>query len=654
LNRIILEPERAVPVEPDKPRARLLVAIGSSPNSEYLVRKTRDLAEALRATWVALHVDTGVVRRAVDAQRIEARLAQARALGGETIVISDVDVAERIIAEARERRCTMIVVGRSGLSTMGFLPRISTISDKISRLSGPIDVVIAQDDKARRGDITLPRLRALFEAPRMQVTLLFASFAILLAIGYPLSRLIGYRSVALVYLAAVICLSLIAKPAIVALLAVASASALNYFMIPPYFTFRISLVEDSILFAVYFLAAFVTSTLVATVRSNGRMLRDKERRTSFLFESLQKLASCRSVEEAAFAAAGIAASYCGRGVIVYVVGVDGRMLPEPFCSIDEEPHAGPEERAAAQACSSGGPEPSSLTERYLFIPVTTGSMGLGAIGIGRGQHWSKADTELVKALGRALALVVDRENGEAMNRTAVLAVESERLSRVLLDTVSHELRTPLTAVTGAISALCDDSLAENPVARKGMLDGALSSADRLNAVVDDLLSASRIGSGMLRLKVETVDLAEIASAAASMAAGDTAGRKLVVEVDDDADPARVDLGLVARMTANLLRNASRYSSVGGTIRLSITESYGTLRVEVSDDGPGMRLEPGVPPFRKFSRGHGAAGGGLGLGLVICEGIAAAHGGTLCIVDNRADRFAIAAELPAHAAEGIAP
>jgi len=638
----------------ERTRARLLVAIGSSPNSEYLVRKTRDMAEALMATWIALHVDTGDVRLAVDAQRIEARLAEARALGGETAVVSDVDVAERIIAEARERRCTMIVMGRSGLSTMGFLPRLSTISDKISRLAGSIDVVIAQDDKAKRGDITLPRLRALFEAPRMQVALLFASFAILLVIGYPLSRLIGYRSVALVYLAAVICLSLIAKPAIVALLAVASASALNYFMIPPYFTFRISLVEDSILFAVYFLAAFVTSTLVATVRSNGRMLRDKERRTSFLFESLQNLASCRSVEDAALTAAGIAASYCGCGVIVYVVGTDGHMLPEPFASADERQLAGPEELAAARASTLGGAESSCLTEHYRFIPATTGSTGLGAIGIERGEHWSKADTDLVRALGRALALVVDRENGEVMNRKAVLAVESERLSRVLLDTVSHELRTPLTAVTGAISALCEDSLAENAVARKGMLDGALRSADRLNAVVDDLLSASRIGSGMLRLKAETVDLAEIASAATSMAASDTAGRRLVVEVDDNADPVRVDLGLVARMAANLLRNASRYSRPGGTVRLSITESNDTMHVEVSDDGPGMKLEPGVPPFRKFSRGHGATGGGLGLGLVICEGIAAAHGGTLRIVDNRLDHFAIAAELPMHSAEGIAP
>lgn len=641
-------------MDAERTRARLLVAIGSSPNSEYLVRKTRDMAEALMATWIALHVDTGEVRLAVDAQRIEARLAEARALGGETAVVSDVDVAERIIAEARERRCTMIVMGRSGLSTMGFLPRLSTISDKIARLAGSIDVVIAQDDKAKRGDITLPRLRALFEAPRMQLALLFASFAILLVIGYPLSRLIGYRSVALVYLAAVICLSLVAKPAIVALLAVASASALNYFMIPPYFTFRISLVEDTILFAVYFLAAFVTSTLVATVRSNGRMLRDKERRTSFLFESLQNLASCRSVEDAALTAAGIAASYCGCGVIVYVVGTDGRILPEPFCPVDARQPAGPEELAAAQASTLGLAESSCLTDHYRFIPATMGSTGLGAIGIERGEHWSKADTDLVRALGRALALVVDRENGEVMNRKAVLAVESERLSRVLLDTVSHELRTPLTAVTGAISALCEDSLAENAVARKGMLDGALRSADRLNAVVDDLLSASRIGSGMLRLKAETVDLAEIASAATSMAASDTAGRRLVVEVDDSADPVRVDLGLVARMAANLLRNASRYSRPGGIIHLSITESNDTMRVEVSDDGPGMGLEVGGPPFRKFSRGHGASGGGLGLGLVICEGIAAAHGGTLRIVDNRIDHFAIVAELPMHSAEGIAP
>jgi len=330
------------------------------------------------------------------------------------------------------------------------------------------------------------------------------------------------------------------------------------------------------------------------------------------------------------------------------------MLPEPFSATDEHVRPGPEELAAAIASASGEPGSSSQTARYLFMPATMGGTGLGAIGVECGRRWSKADGDLVRALGRALALVVDRENGEAMNRNAALAVESERLSRVLLDTVSHELRTPLTAVTGAISALCDDSLAENAEARKNMLTGALRSADRLNAVVDDLLSASRIGSGMLRLKAEAVDLNEIASAAVAMAAPDTRERTMVVSVDEAAAPVIVDLGLVARMAANLLRNASRYSRKGGSIRLAVLASNGVLRVEVSDEGPGMRLEPGVPPFRKFSRGRGASGGGLGLGLVICEGIAAAHGGKLRVVDNRADRFAIAAELPARPFEGKTP
>jgi len=329
------------------------------------------------------------------------------------------------------------------------------------------------------------------------------------------------------------------------------------------------------------------------------------------------------------------------------------MLPDAFGAADGRPGPGREELAAAIACCSGDSGSAHGTGRYLFFPATTGGAGLGAIGVERGRRWSKADGDLMRSLGRALALVVDRENGEALNRRAAMAVESERLSRVLLDTVSHELRTPLTSVTGAISALCDDSLAENAAARKVMLAGALGSADKLNAVVDDLLSASRIGSGMLRLKVEAVDLVDIASSAVSMAAPDTAGRPVEISVDEAAVPVVVDLELVARMAANFLRNACRYSRPGGAIRLTVSAPGGELRVEVSDDGPGMQIETGVPPFRKFSRGRGAAGGGLGLGLVICEGIAAAHGGKLRIVDNRADRFTIAADFSERPPEGMA-
>lgn len=625
--------------------AKLLVAVGPSPNSEFLVRRTRDLAKALSADWIALHVETGKARRPEDADMIEARLDQARALGGETVVVSDTDIAERIIAEARDRGCSMIVIGRSGLSAMRFSSRVSTISDKISRLAGSIDVVVAQDGRARRGDVTWTRLKAMLEAPSRQYALLAGAFTALLALGYALSGIIGYRSVALVYLAAVICLSLVARPAIVAALAFASASALNYFLIPPYFTFRISLVEDSILFAVYFFAAFVTSTLVATVRSNGRLLRDKERRSSFLFDSLQRLTACRSIELAAETAAQIAASYCARGVLVYVAGPAGKLEPLPYGTAGDTAKAGRADFEAALAAAEGAPDSQGAANRYSFVPASSGGVSLGAIGVERGPGWARADAELMRALGRALALVVDRENREATNRKALLAVESERLSRVLLDTVSHELRTPLTAVTGAVSALCEDSLAENAASRKGLLAGALRSADRLNAVVEDLLSASRIGSGMLRLKTEVVDHAEIANAAVAAAAPYTGGRRVAVSVDEAAGSILVDLPLVARMTANLLRNACLYSRPGGTVDLSIARNGDLLRIEVGDEGPGMVLEPGVPPFRKFTRGHRALGAGLGLGLVICEGIVTAHGGRLEIVENGQGRFVIAAVLP---------
>jgi two-component system sensor histidine kinase KdpD len=598
---------------------KLLVAVGPSPHSEFLIARTKELADRLGARWLALHVDSGAPRGPAAVERVEARLAQARALGGDSAVVADSDVAERIIAEARRRGCSMIVVGRSGLSPERPFPRAASISDRLARGAGAIAVIVVQDSERRRTDLTPAALRTWFGSGPKQYLLLGLAFLALLAAGAVLAGPIGYRSVALVYLAAVIGLSLVARPLPVAAFAVASAAALNFFFIPPYYTLAIAKPEDLLLFAVYFLSAAVTGSLVATVRANERLYRDKERRASFLSRSLQGLAACRSIPAAAEAAAAVAAEfYSGRATV----------------ELDD-----PENPLTAAA---GGADPTAPPR---FNPVAADGQAIGRIGVAGAGRWTKADDDLMAALGRALALVVDRERSEAARLRAAVQSESDRLSRVLLDMVSHELRTPLTAVTGAVSALCDDSLAEKAEARRQLLANALNAADRLNSVVEDLLSASRLGSGSLRLRLETADAGEIAGLALALAGPELAGRPVAVAVADDCGPLTVDQALVARMAANLVKNAARYSRPDGRIELSIARADGGFRIAVSDDGPGLPAALAEAPFHKFVRGPQAPGRGLGLGLAICEGIAAAHGGGLSVVANAADRFAVAAFLP---------
>ena len=231
-------------------------------------------------------------------------------------------------------------------------------------------------------------------------------------------------------------------------------------------------------------------------------------------------------------------------------------------------------------------------------------------------------------MGRTFAFVVERERAEALRMKADLELESERLSKVLLDSVSHELRTPLTTITGSMSALMDEGLAAKPEARKALIEGALDASGRLDRIVEDILSMSRIESGSLRLDSSLVDLADLAKEATIAAGRELDPERVRLELPEPALPARLDFGLAARLVGNLLRNAARYSPAGSPIALSFAEEGGSLEIKVRDSGPGV-AEGEIPfLFERFRRGRSAKGGGLGLGLAICKGIAAAHGGTI--------------------------
>jgi two-component system sensor histidine kinase KdpD len=266
--------------------------------------------------------------------------------------------------------------------------------------------------------------------------------------------------------------------------------------------------------------------------------------------------------------------------------------------------------------------------RFRYFPAAVGNLSEGVIALvpPEGKRWKKGDDSLILSLGRTFAFIAERERSEELRRKAALAIESERLSKILLDSVSHELRTPLTTITGSISALRESKLAENPEARAILVDGALEAADRLNRIVEDILSLSRIESGSLRLSPSLVDLSDLAYEAMAMAGPELDESRVRLSLAEDGRPVKVDLGLTTRLCANLLRNAARYSPPPSPIELTLSEEGDDLVIRVRDHGPGVPEEELDSIFDRFNRGRGASGGGLGLGLAICRGIAAAHGG----------------------------
>ena len=631
---------------------RILVAVGSAPNSAHIIRWARRTAYALRADWIALNVETGVPMRGDDRKRLEDNLELARRLGAEVIVARGSDVPKAVVEIARSKEVSMIVVGRSGLRALG-APRRSSISERIMREAAPIDIALVQDSGTQAKERPFARLRRTFGAPPKEYAFLAAAFAVLVGLGELVAPLVGYRGLAFVFLAAVLGLSLVASPGPVAILAIVSALALNFFFIPPLYTLSIGSPEDWLLFAVYFLVAFETSSLVSRVRSRESLLRERERTASFLFGASQVLSDSHSVEEAAAAASNLIKAHFGAEAFILVDNGDGRLsrptesgeasdLPDRDFDVASYAYA---ERAVCGART--GTLPSA---QYHYVPAFSGEEAVGVIGVHVPPEavWTRASDELLQSLGRTLALAVLRRRSDERSRDASIRLESERLGGILLDSVSHELRTPLTAITGALSALGDEELASKPETRRDLVANALEQSDALNGVVEDLLSLSRIEAGILRLKRAWVDLPELAAGGVDRAGSELSARRVEIVAADDAT-AFVDATLVARLAANLLRNAARYSPSQEPIvfRLEERTAQGgdALSLCVRDHGPGLPPEELSTVFDKFARGRDAKGKGLGLGLAICKGIAEAHGGSIMAKNAVGGGLEIEAILP---------
>jgi two-component system phosphate regulon sensor histidine kinase PhoR len=227
---------------------------------------------------------------------------------------------------------------------------------------------------------------------------------------------------------------------------------------------------------------------------------------------------------------------------------------------------------------------------------------------------------------------------------------SERARTDFVANASHELRTPIAAIIGFVETLSDRAAGDDAATRERFLGIMGTEARRMQQLVDDLISLSRIEADRYAPPDGTVDLAAMADNVARQitATGGAASGQILVEADAPGVQAVADAAQIEQVLYNLVGNALKYGRAGAPVRVGVADDNGMIRLTVVDQGEGIPARHLLRLTERFYRvdpGRSRARGGTGLGLAIVKNIVERHRGTLDFASVQGVGTTVTVRLP---------
>ncbi|MGC8469572.1 MAG: DUF4118 domain-containing protein [Acetobacteraceae bacterium] len=620
---------------------RLLAWVGDAPGASALVRHAKRLADQLRAPWTVLHVETAAVGRRSDTARdqVAEALRLAERLGATAATIPGQDVAETVIAYARQHNFVHVVIARvppgwrrlwrgvverrlirrAGDLVIHLLPAPPEASERAVERSGPAPPIAPAQYAASAGIVLAGLLVALLLRgflANSDVGLVFLTAVLLSAITYGLG------------------------PSLLA--CVLSALAYNFFFLPPLYTFTIADPENVVALFFFVLVALLAGNLAARLRAQVIAARERAKTTEDLYQFSRKLGLAVEMDDLLWAIAHQIAVMLKLRVVLLLpeggaLAVRAGFPPEDLLSAAD--------LAAATWCwqqirPAGRGAQTLPGAKWLFLPMRTGRGPVGVVGIDHDQPGplSPEQHRLLDALTDQAALAIERVRlVEDLDRVRI-AAEGDRLRAALLTSISHDLRTPLASILGSASSLAAHDGALDPPARAALARTIQEEAERLNRFIGNLLDMTRLEAGRVMPQRGLADLSDVVGATLRRTEKILALHRVALDLPADLPMLAIDMVLFEQVLFNLLDNAAKYAPAGTTVTVRARRGNGRVRIEVLDEGPGIPADELARIFEKFHRAPATdrRPPGLGLGLAICRGFVEAMGGTITAA-NRADR-----------------
>jgi signal transduction histidine kinase len=268
---------------------------------------------------------------------------------------------------------------------------------------------------------------------------------------------------------------------------------------------------------------------------------------------------------------------------------------------------------------------------YLGAPLVQGEKKIGVIVLIRfgGPEYSEKDISRFEYVAENVAHLLERERLVTTIRKIEGSQRMWKMQENFVATVSHDLRTPLGFIKGYTTTLLrEDTEWDIPTYREflGIID---DEADRLQALIDNLLDSSRLQSGTLPMKFQKVELDVVLRDMIQRTQLGDFNIEVDFNIEDSGMIVNADPMRLGQVFDNLLSNASKYAP-GSTVCVCLSRDGDHAKILVSDDGPGIEVEHLEKIFQRFYRipETKLSQRGSGLGLYICRQIIRAHNGDI--------------------------
>lgn len=633
----------------------ILVCLTPSPSNKDVIRQAADAANTYHGEFSAVYVERRHLGKLTpEAKKILRENSRyAASLGAGIQTMQGEDEAFLIAEFAKLCRATHIFMGAYTAQNSKGIPTRTSLPFQVMNLLPDTDIHIVASStpehmRTHRLSMALGTDRRQFFKDLIVIALLLG-IATLLGFFFDLSHYNDSYIIPL-YLLAILMTSVTTKTWYAPLISgLISILLFNFFFAEPGFQFTATDKRMPITFLLMLACALIVSLVTSRLQRHSQQSAQAAYQQKILFDTNRILQKVTKEEEIITTSCSEMNRLTGRDVIFYYYepqtdSLTGQLYfpTSKVCILSDIPSS-TERKAALECCRNriitGSTTETELGAKYLFAPIKTPSQSYGCIGVlTDGEILESLQSRIVQAIAAEVALAIENSRRAKAVEEANLIAQNERLRMRMLRAISHDLRTPLTSIRGNTSNLLCEGNHFDQAALHKMYQDINDNAVWLVDLVENLLSASRLEDGLIRINPQPEVLEDTVNEAVNHLSTIRRNQTLEVIHEEDLILVMIDGRFITQVISNILRNAVQYSHEDSHIELRTGLKDGMAFVSVADDGDGVSEEIRENIFEMFYTGEAEivdSRRSMGLGLFLCRSIVESHGGTIrCDINKK--------------------